>query len=91
MDLGSGIPDPGVKKEPDHGSGSATLVTVAHGQNVEKTPNPKCRLYWCLIEFIVLRYSQSCWYFFDPSCELAPLKNLSWIRIQGSKKHWIPD
>jgi hypothetical protein len=25
-----------------------------------KAPNPKCRLYWCLIEFID---SQSCWYF----------------------------
>jgi hypothetical protein len=28
-----------------------------------KTPNPKCRLYWCLIEFIDWRFSQSCWYF----------------------------
>jgi hypothetical protein len=28
-----------------------------------KTPNPKCRLYWCLIEFMDWRYSQSCWYF----------------------------
>jgi hypothetical protein len=28
-----------------------------------KTPNPKCRLYWCLIEFIDWRYSESCWYF----------------------------
>ncbi len=28
-----------------------------------KTPNPKCRLYWCLIEFIYWRYSQSWWYF----------------------------
>ncbi len=28
-----------------------------------KTPNPKCRVYWCLIEFIDWRYSQSCWYF----------------------------
>jgi hypothetical protein len=26
-----------------------------------KTPNPKCRLYWCLIEFIDWRYR--CWYF----------------------------
>jgi hypothetical protein len=25
-----------------------------------KTPNPKCRLYWCLREFID---SQPCWYF----------------------------
>jgi hypothetical protein len=28
-----------------------------------KTRNPKCRLYWCLKEFIDWRYSQSCWYF----------------------------
>ncbi len=28
-----------------------------------KTPNPKCRLYWCLIEFIDWRYSLSCWFF----------------------------
>ncbi len=28
-----------------------------------KTQNPKCRLYWCLVEFIDWRYSQSCWYF----------------------------
>jgi hypothetical protein len=30
------------------------------------SPNPKCRLYLCLIEFIDFidwRYSQSCWYF----------------------------
>ncbi len=27
-----------------------------------KTPNPNCRLYWCLLEFIDWRYSQSCWY-----------------------------
>jgi hypothetical protein len=28
-----------------------------------ETPIPKFRLYWCLIEFIDWRYSQSCWYF----------------------------
>jgi hypothetical protein len=28
-----------------------------------KTPNHKCRLYWCLSEFKDWRYSQSCWYF----------------------------
>ncbi len=32
-------------------------------QRTIKTPNPKCRLYWCLIEFIDWRPSQSCWYF----------------------------
>ncbi len=30
-----------------------------------KTQNPTCRLYWCLIEFIDWRYSQSCWYFWS--------------------------
>ncbi len=28
-----------------------------------KTPNLKCRLYWCFIEFIDCRYRQSSWYF----------------------------
>ncbi len=29
-----------------------------------KTSNPKCRLYWCLTDFIDWRHSQSCWNFF---------------------------
>ncbi len=37
----------------------------------KKTSNPKCRLYWCLIEFIDKVSHVSI--FFDPSCELAPL------------------
>ncbi len=37
---------------------------------IYKTPNPKCRLYWCLI---VWRYSQS-WYYFRPALwSIAPL------------------
>ncbi len=28
-----------------------------------KTPNLKCCLYWCFLELIDWRYSQSCWYF----------------------------
>ncbi len=32
-------------------------------QKTKKTTNPKCRFYWCLIEFIDWRHSQSCWYF----------------------------
>ncbi len=27
-----------------------------------KTPNPKCRLYWCSIEFRDWSHSQLCWY-----------------------------
>jgi hypothetical protein len=39
--------------------------------------NPKCRLYWCLIEFIDWRYTVSHVGIFDPSCELLPLYLLS--------------
>jgi hypothetical protein len=28
-----------------------------------KDTKTKCRVYWCLIEFIDWRYSQSCWHF----------------------------
>ncbi len=59
-----------------------------------KTPNPKCCLYWCLIEFIDWRYSQSYWYFrpalwtiaaltfflvSSPSCPLSCVNH--WISI----------
>ncbi len=40
-----------------------------------KRPCPKCRLYWCLIEFIDWRYSRHD--YIDPSCKLAPLYLLS--------------
>ncbi len=38
-----------------------------------KTPNPKCRLYLCFIEFLDWRYSQSCWYFLPLLWTCAPL------------------
>ncbi len=38
-----------------------------------KTPNPKCRLYWCFIEFIDWRYRQSCWYLGPLLWTSAPL------------------
>ncbi len=41
-----------------------------------KTKNPKCRLYWCLIEFIDWRYSESCWYFRPFLETVAPLSSL---------------
>jgi hypothetical protein len=31
-----------------------------------RTPYPKCRLYWCLIEFIDWRYIHLSWYFRPP-------------------------
>ncbi len=44
-------------------------------QITRKTPNPKCRLYWCLTEFIDWRYSQSqsCWYFWPLMWTKGPL------------------
>jgi hypothetical protein len=42
---------------------SETLGETPMDQITMKTPNPKCRFYWCLIDFIDWRYSQSCWYF----------------------------
>jgi hypothetical protein len=49
-------------------------IVVPMDQITIKTPTSKCRLYWCLIDFIDWRYSQSCNVgIFDPSCELAPL------------------
>ncbi len=37
------------------------VVELTNERRNYKTQNPKCRLYWCLIEFIDWRYSQSCW------------------------------
>jgi hypothetical protein len=37
--------------------------STVHGLINYKDTTTKCRLYWCLIEFIDWRYSQSCWYF----------------------------
>ncbi len=46
---------------------SARTRLIVEGRTMDqinlKTPNSKFRLYWCLIEFIGWRYSQSCWYF----------------------------
>jgi hypothetical protein len=39
------------------------VIYTSMDQITIKTPDPKCRLYCCLIEFIDWRYSQSCWYF----------------------------
>jgi hypothetical protein len=36
-------------------------VCTTDGSIYMKTQNPKCRLYWCFIEFIDWRYSQPCW------------------------------
>ncbi len=38
-----------------------------------KTPNHNFCLYWCLIDFIDWRYSQSCWYFRPLLWTSAPL------------------
>ncbi len=60
--------------------GSATLASIVHGceergpMDQITTPNPKCILYWCLIEFIDSRGDKVNHVgIFDPSFELAPL------------------
>ncbi len=53
---------------PEEGSYLVALI----GKFV-KTSNPKCRLYWCSIECIDLRYSQShCWYFWPSLVNYCP-------------------
>ncbi len=42
---------------------NSTSLGKIMDEGIIKKPSPKCRLYWCLIEFIDWRYSQSCWYF----------------------------
>ncbi len=58
-----------------YGFNELFMVVQLHG-SIEritiKTPNFKCRLYWCLIEFIDWRYNQTR-RVFDPSCERVPL------------------
>jgi hypothetical protein len=59
------------KSGPARRSGS---VPLPHGQISIKTPNPKCRLYWCLIEFIDCTVDTvNHLGIFNPSFELAPL------------------
>ncbi len=48
-------------------------IVLGMNEGTIKTPNPKCRLYWRLIEFINWRYSQSCWYFRPLLWTIAPL------------------
>ncbi len=47
----------------EQGSPHTALRYTTMDQISIKTPNPKCRHYGCLIEFIDWRYRQSCWYF----------------------------
>jgi hypothetical protein len=53
------------------------MKKIPMGQILIQTLNPKCRLYWFLIEFIDWRYSHVG--IFDPSCELAPLLPSDWF------------
>ncbi len=49
-----------------------------HGlNNYKDIKTKKCRLYWCLIEFIDWRYSQSCWYFLPSFVNYCPSNLLS--------------
>ncbi len=52
------------------------LLSCPMDQISMKTPNPKCHLYWFLMEFIDMRYSQSCCYFRPLLWTSAPLTSL---------------
>ncbi len=57
-----------------------------------KTPNPKCHLYWCLIEFIDSRYCQSCWYCRPLLWTSTPSKTLTFSLVHLPPSHfpvWI--
>jgi hypothetical protein len=56
---GEGTEVPSEEAGPEVGSYSTLQKTLPMDQIFTKTPNPKCRLYWCLIEFTDWRYSQS--------------------------------
>jgi hypothetical protein len=51
---------------------SITGTTIMDHKTI-KTPNPHCRLYCCLIEFVDWIYSQSWWYFRPIFWTSAPL------------------
>ncbi len=55
---------------------NTVLLCLNHDDGTIKTHNPKCRFYWCLIEFIYWRYSQSCWYSRPLLWNVAPLPSL---------------
>ncbi len=59
---------------------SVRKLDNVRGRNNYEEPNPKCRLYWCLIEFIDWRCTQSCWYF-QP---LRQIKTCRQVPIQAS-------
>ncbi len=50
---------------------------------------PKCRLYWCLIEFIDCRYTQSCWYFRPSFVNWCPSNHLSGSTLLPPFPVWI--
>jgi hypothetical protein len=53
---------------------SCTVLRLEPNIYKIKTPNPKCRLYWSLIEFIEIGDTVGHVGIFDPSYELAPLE-----------------
>jgi hypothetical protein len=57
-----------------------------HGLINNKDTTPKCRLYWCLIEFIYWRNSQSCWYF-RPS--FVYYCTLTFFLVHKTKVHYL--
>jgi hypothetical protein len=69
-----------------HANANAYTTDIVH--ITIKTTNPRCRFYWCLIEFIDWRYSQSYWYFrpsfvnWRPSTFSSSPLPLPWVNLQ---------
>ncbi len=63
LDADEGAAAPKTKKNKLAMSLLRMQIPTRMDEETIKTQNPKCRLYWCLIDFIDWRYSQACWYF----------------------------
>jgi hypothetical protein len=59
------------------GESRSWQILGSHGLINDKDTKTKCCLYWCLIEFIDWRYSQSCSYFRPSFVNYCPFNLLS--------------
>ncbi len=73
------IPPPLPLPDPENQRGRNATHSTYRPRSMDqisiKTPNPKCRLYWCLIEFIDWSSGDTVSHvgFFNPSCEQEPV------------------
>ncbi len=87
----SSSPSPPPPHHLDKGGGVAEYertFLLGMDQITTKTPNSKSRIYWCIIEFIEWRYSQSCWNFRPLFWTSAPL-TFSLVHLPHPFSVWI--